>query len=125
MEKMAQGDLSMDAFRASRPFYYGRWDAAAQAHATIGISERHQAARSGYFDGAELDPAATRAALKKLTVPVLLYAGELDAFVTPAMMREAAPLFNDATVIVQPGASHFPWIDDPSAFGVAVGSFLG
>jgi proline iminopeptidase len=125
MEKIAGGDRSMDVYQASRPFYYGRWDAEAQAHATVGISQRHQAARNGYFDGAVLDPPATRAALKKLTAPVLLYAGELDALVTPAMMREAAPLFTDATVIVQPGASHFPWIDDPAAFGTAIGSFLG
>jgi len=124
MEKMAEGDSSMDVFRTSRPFYYARWDAAAQAHATVGISERHQAARNGYFDSAALDPPATRAALKNLTAPVLLYAGELDPLVTPAMMRRAAPLFNDATVVVQPGASHFPWIDDPAAFGAAIGQFL-
>ncbi len=124
MEKIAEGDRSMDAYRASRPFYYGRWDAAAQAHATVGVSEHHQAARNGYFDGAALDPSATRAALKKLNAPVLLYAGDLDALVTPAMMREAAPLFGEATVIVQPGASHFPWIDDPAAFVAAVGPFL-
>jgi proline iminopeptidase len=44
--------------------------------------------------------------------------------VTPAAVREAAPLFNDATVVVQPGAAHFPWIDDAVAFAAAVGSFL-
>jgi pimeloyl-ACP methyl ester carboxylesterase len=38
--------------------------------------------------------------------------------------RQAAPLFNDATVVVQPGAGHFPWIDGPAAFAAAVGSFL-
>ena len=75
MEKMAEGDRSIDVFRASRPFYCGRWDAAAQAHATLGISQRHQAARNGYFDGAVLDPPATRAALRNLTAPVLLQAG--------------------------------------------------
>jgi proline iminopeptidase len=112
------------AFRASRPFFYGRWDGAAQAHATAGVSERHQAAREGYFAGVTLDVPATRAALAKLTAPVLLYAGEADPMVTPAAVREAAPLFNDATVIVQPGAAHFPWIDDPVAFTAGVGSFL-
>lgn len=56
---------------------------------------------------------------------MLLYAGELDPMVTPALVREAAPLFNDATVVVQPGASHFPWIDDPAAFVAAITSFLG
>jgi len=125
LEKLMAGDLSIEAFRDSRPFFYGRWDAAAQAHATVGVSERHQAAREGFFAGAVIDPPATRDALQKLTAPVLLYAGELDPMVTPAMVRAAAPVFSDATVAVQPGASHFPWIDGPAAFAAAAGSFLG
>jgi proline-specific peptidase len=125
LEKILAGDRSMEAFRASRPFYYGRWDEAARAHATIGMAERHMAARNGFFAGAALDAPATRAALKKLTAPVLLYAGDLDPMVTPAVVREAAPLFNDATVAVQPEAAHFPWVDDPAAFADAIGSFLG
>ena len=124
LEKIMAGDLSMEAFRTSRPFFYGRWDQAAQAHATAGVSERHQAAREGFFAGATIDPPATRAALAKLTAPVLLYAGDLDPMVTPAMVREAAPLFGDATVAVQPGAAHFPWVDDPAAFAAGVGPFL-
>lgn len=124
LEKIMAGDLSMEAFRTSRPFFYGRWDQAAQAHATAGVSERHQAAREGFFAGAAIDPPATRAALAKLTAPVLLYAGDLDPMVTPAMVREAAPLFGDATVAVQPGTAHFPWVDDPAAFAAGVGPFL-
>jgi alkanesulfonate monooxygenase SsuD/methylene tetrahydromethanopterin reductase-like flavin-dependent oxidoreductase (luciferase family) len=71
LEKMVAGDLSIEAFRASRPFYYGRWDDAARAHATAGISERHQAAREGYFAGVVLDPPARNAAR----------AGRVDALV--------------------------------------------
>jgi pimeloyl-ACP methyl ester carboxylesterase len=125
MEKIIAGDQSLEAFRASRPFYYGRWDEGARAHATIGVAERHMAARKGFFAGAAFDAPATRAALKKLTAPVLLYAGDLDPMVTPAVVRKAAPLFNDATVAVQPEAAHFPWVDDPAAFAGAVASFLG
>jgi proline iminopeptidase len=44
--------------------------------------------------------------------------------VTPEAVQEAAPLFNEAAVVVQPGASHFPWIDDPEAFAAAISSFL-
>jgi len=40
-------------------------------------------------------------------------------------VREAVPVFGDATVVVQPGAGHFPWIDDPAAFVAAIDSFLG
>jgi proline iminopeptidase len=44
--------------------------------------------------------------------------------VPPAAVREAAQLFNNATVVVQPGAAHFPWVDDPAAFASAISAFL-
>lgn len=125
LEQIFAGSLSIETFRASRPFYYARWDETAQAHATAGVAERHQSARLGYFAGLTLDPLATRSALAKLTAPVLLYAGELDPTVPPAEAREAAPVFADATVVVQPDAGHFPWVDGPAAFAAAVGSFPG
>lgn len=125
LEKIMAGDRSMEAFRASRPFSYRRWDETAQASATAGVAERHQAAREGFFAGVAFDVPATRAALAKLAARVLLYAGEIDPMVAPDVVREAAPLFNDATVAVQPGASHFPWVDDPAAFAAAITAFLG
>ncbi len=124
LEEIMAGGRSMEAFHASRPFCYRRWDEAARANSTAGVSERHQAAREGFFAGVTFDVPATRAALKKLTAPVLLYAGDLDPMVTPAMVRDAAPLFNDAAVVVQPETAHFPWVDDPAAFATAIGSFL-
>ena len=42
--------------------------------------------------------------------------------VTPAIVREAAPLFNGATVVVQPGAAHFPWADGPASLTAAITS---
>ena len=124
LEAIIEGDRSMDAYRASRPFYYSRWDETARAHATVGVAERHQAARLGFFADGAFDAASVTAALMSLTAPVLLYAGELDPLVRPAVVREAAPLFSDATVVVQAGAAHFPWVDDPAAFAAAIGSFL-
>lgn len=125
MEKFMAGDLSAETFEASRPFFYARWDAVSQAQATAGFAPRHAAARQGYFAGAAFDPAATRAALKELTAPVLLYAGELDPIATPDVVREAAPVFNDASVVVEPGVAHFPWIDDPAAFAAVICSLPG
>jgi proline iminopeptidase len=125
LEDMFAGNLSMAAFEASRPLFYGRWDDDAQRHATVGMAERHMVAREGYFADVTLDPSSTLAGLARLSAPVLLYAGDLDPTVTPALVRQAAPLFNDATVVVQRGASHFPWIDDPVAFAAATRQFLG
>jgi pimeloyl-ACP methyl ester carboxylesterase len=124
MDDILAGDQSATAFRASRPLFYARWDAAAQEHAAFGIPERHAAARAGYYAAAELDVPATTAALGKLPAPVLLYAGDLDPLVTPAMARQAAEVFADASVMTQPGAGHFPWIDDPAAFSAAITTFL-
>lgn len=124
LESITAGSRNLEDFRASRPLFYGRWDKAAEEHAAVGVAERHQAAREGFFAGLELDVADVKAALRALTAPVLLYAGDADPLVTPAMITAAAPFFNDATIIVQPGAGHFPWIDDPAAFTAAVGSFL-
>jgi pimeloyl-ACP methyl ester carboxylesterase len=125
MEKFIAGDLSTETFEASRPFFYARWDNASRTHATAGVARRHAAARKGFFAGAPFDAPSTRAALKELTAPVLLYAGDLDPVATPAVVREAAPLFNDATVVVQPHAAHFPWVDDPAAFAAAIASLPG
>jgi proline iminopeptidase len=124
-QKILAGDLSVPAFGASRPLFYGRWDDVAQAHATVGMAERHMAARRGYFDAISLDPAATRAALTAVDAPVLLYGGELDPLVTEQMLHEAAPVFGDSRVVVQAGAGHFPWVDDPAGFAAALVSFLG
>jgi pimeloyl-ACP methyl ester carboxylesterase len=44
--------------------------------------------------------------------------------VTPAMVQQAAPIFNNARVAVQSGAGHFPWVDDPAAFTATIGAFL-
>ena len=124
LEKIMTGALSMDAFRDSRPLFYGRWTETAKAHATLGTAERHQAQRLGYFAGLTVDPPSTRSALKRLEAPVLLLAGDRDAMVTPAMLRQAAPIFNNARVAVQSGAAHFPWVDDPAAFTASIGAFL-
>jgi pimeloyl-ACP methyl ester carboxylesterase len=125
LDGILAGDMSMENYRTSRALFYGRWDGTSQAHATVGVAERHFAARNGYFADAVIDPTATKAALAKLTAPVLLYAGDLDSLVTPGMVREAARVFPDASVVVQSDAGHFPWIDDAGAFTTAIRSFLG
>jgi pimeloyl-ACP methyl ester carboxylesterase len=55
---------------------------------------------------------------------VLIYAGELDAAPTPQTAAAGARWFPNATVTVQPGAAHFPWLDDPTFFTAALTSFL-
>jgi proline iminopeptidase len=119
------GRGSVETFRQWAPFYYGRWDAAAQAHATLGVGPRAAMIGVRYFGAGAFDPAATRAALARLTAPVLIYAGELDFTPTPQLAAQAVGLFRQAELVVQPGGAHMLWLDDPSALTATIARFLG
>lgn len=106
------------------PFAYGRWDEAARAHAAgVGEQTNWEAAQVFYGEGA-FDPETTRAALRALDAPVLVLAGEYDGGPTPAKAAEIAACFPHGEVVVQPGAGHFPWVDDAGAFVRPVAAFL-
>ncbi|MFD0313112.1 alpha/beta fold hydrolase [Streptomyces flavalbus] len=106
------------------PFFYGRWDAGAAAHADREDEEFNDEAAERYGADGAYDPPATRAALAALTAPVLLLAGELDGGPRPELARRAAEVFPNAEVAVQPGAGHYPWVDDPEWFTAHVSAFL-
>ena len=124
LDKAEAGDQTIDNRRAYMPFFYGRWDDAARAHVGIGVSERARAVMANFRADGVFDPPATRAAISRLTAPVLLYGGELDADPAPGTLDAAALLFRDAAVSIQPGAAHFPWLDDPDVFAAAITAFL-
>jgi pimeloyl-ACP methyl ester carboxylesterase len=105
------------------PFFYGRWDETAAAHAAAGDGDTEEAAEIYVSEGA-WDPPATRAALATLTAPVLVYAGELDGGPRPELARRAADVFPHAEFVVQPGAGHYPWLDDGPGFSRRVAAFF-
>jgi pimeloyl-ACP methyl ester carboxylesterase len=121
----ALGRGSVEILRRWAPFYYGRWDAAAQAHATAGLEPRAAMIGARYFSAGAFDPAATRAALARMTAPVLVYAGELDFTPTPQLAARAVGLFPRAELVVQPGGGHMPWLDDPLGLAATIARFLG
>lgn len=98
------------------PFFYGRWDDTARVHDAAAEEQTNDEAGDRYFADGAFTPEATRTALRALTAPVLLYAGEVDGGPSPALVRRAAAAFPNAEVIVQPGAAHYPWLDDPEEF---------
>ncbi|MEV8563747.1 alpha/beta hydrolase [Streptomyces sp. NPDC051917] len=98
------------------PFFYGRWDDAARAHTDAEVQQTNEEAAERYFADGAFTPDATRTALAELTAPVLLHAGELDGGPRPDLVRRAAEAFPNAEVAVQPGAGHYPWLDDPEWF---------
>ncbi|WP_405420384.1 alpha/beta fold hydrolase [Streptomyces erythrochromogenes] len=106
------------------PFFYGRWDAGARRHHAAGSPDNPEAVAHFGADGA-FDPEATRAGLAALRAPVLLLAGEFDLNSPPGSVAACAELFPDATLVVQRGAGHYPWLDDADRFAAAAAAFLG
>ncbi|MFI0975541.1 alpha/beta fold hydrolase [Streptomyces sp. NPDC021093] len=125
LESLNSGAPKPGDVEAIAPFFWGRWDAAAQEqHAAASAPANPEAVRLYGSEGA-YDPEATRAALAERAAPVFLLAGEVDLNSPPQSTVEFAALFPDATVVVQPGAGHSPWVDDPEAFVTATARFLG
>jgi proline iminopeptidase len=123
-ERVAADAGTDDDWDAMAPFFYGRWDAVAQAHSAAEEAQiNHDAADAFAAEGA-FDPAATRAALAAFGSPVLVLAGGVDLQRPPAVAAEFAALLPAAQLVVQPGAGHYPWLDDADRFVSAVAAFL-
>ena len=123
-ERIAAGGGAEQDWAALAPFFYGRWDAAAQAHDAAGEEQTNEEAAVAFAAEGAFDPAATRAGLADLRTPVLVIGGSLDLQRPPAVTAEFAALFANSRLVVQPGAGHFPWLDDAGQFVAAVTEFL-
>jgi proline iminopeptidase len=123
-ERIAAGQGTDADWEATDPFAYGRWDEAAQAHAGAMEEQVNWGAADVFAADGAFEPELTRAALAGFRAPVLLLAGELDLVTSPLMATEYAALFPDARLVVQPGAGHYPWLDDAAWFTAAVTGFL-
>ncbi|MBD0746779.1 alpha/beta fold hydrolase [Streptomyces sp. CBMA152] len=106
------------------PFFYGRWDAAAQAHAALDVSQTNMEAAELYAPDDAYSPAEARSAIAGSGARVLILAGELDSGPLPRVAEAMAELLPGAELAVQPGAGHFPWLDDPAYFTRTVETFL-
>lgn len=111
--------------RATRPFFYGRWDERTQAHAATADRQSSKRAELGFGAGvAEVDVAGMLDALRTLDVPVLVVGGERDALTGVTSVHAVAASFPAAQAVVLERAGHFPWVDEPEAFRAAVAAFL-
>ncbi|MEH1057092.1 alpha/beta hydrolase [Micromonospora sp. CPCC 206171] len=123
-ERIWSGAPTAEDWAAITPFMHGRWDAARQAHLAREEAGRNPDAAAGYYAAGGPDPVATRSALTRLEAPVLLLTGEYDVRLPPKCAAEYAGLFPRAELAVQPGAGHYPWLDDPESFGQTLAAFL-
>ncbi|MFE9768345.1 alpha/beta fold hydrolase [Streptomyces sp. NPDC005808] len=125
LEAITAGRATDDSWEAIAPFLYGCWDERARAHHAAEDSQRNNAAAAAYGAEGAFDPDGTRAALALFGAPVLLLAGEVDLNSPPRAVTELAGLFPNAGLVVQPGAGHFPWLDDAERFVATTAAFLG
>ncbi|MER7505564.1 alpha/beta hydrolase [Nonomuraea pusilla] len=125
LESIVAGRAGDADWKAIDPFFYGRWDEVAQAHLASQAARRNDEAAAVFAAEGAFDPDATRAALAAFAAPVLLLAGEVDLNTPPEVVAAFAALFPDAAFVVQPGAGHFPWLDDAALFTATVAAFLG
>lgn len=125
LQRIEADEESDEDWDAITPTYYGAWTPAAQAHAAL-LLESDEEKQDLHFAKGAFDPEATIAALATLDLPILILAGARDPGPTPDRARELADLFPKAQVRfeVQAGAGHFPWVDDPAAFGAVVTDWL-
>jgi proline iminopeptidase len=123
-ERINSGQGTDDDWLAMAPLMYGRWDAAAQAHDAANDEQTNEEAAEAFSADGAFDPPAARAALAAFTRPVLLLAGDRDMATCPPVAAEFAALFPAARFVIQPGAGHYPWLDDASWFAGTVAGFL-
>lgn len=124
LERIWSGESTEATVAAIAPFHHGRWDATSQAFTARRAYERNNAAAEVYYSPGAIDARAVRSALADLLAPVLIVAGEYDPGLPPERAAEYADLFSHGQLVVQPGAGHFPWLDDPDQFVRTVDSFL-
>ncbi|MEI5103859.1 alpha/beta hydrolase [Streptomyces sp. PmtG] len=125
LEAITAGRMSDEAWERVAPFFHGRWDAAARALQAADAEQKNPEVVRAFGAEGAFDPRRTREALDRFAGPVLVLAGEVDLNSPPPAMVEVAALFPKAELVVQPGAGHHPWLDDPERFAATVDAFLG
>ncbi|MFD8009752.1 alpha/beta fold hydrolase [Streptomyces sp. NPDC058955] len=109
---------------AFEPLMYGRWDRAARVHAAADPAQRAIPVSEHYYKDYTPDTEDLRRRLGALPCQVLLLAGEVDLWPTAKSAADAASLFPEVTLGTQPGAGHYPWLDDAQVFTATVEGFV-
>ncbi|HEY3629281.1 MAG TPA: alpha/beta hydrolase [Jatrophihabitantaceae bacterium] len=124
MDAWDAGTETPEQRQLAQAFVYGRWDDAARAHVAAGEATAVPDAFEIYYGDGTFDVEATRAGLAKVGGDVLVLVGNLDAATPVRLGIEVGELFAHAEVVVQSGAGHFPWLDDPTWFVGTLSRFL-
>jgi len=124
LDDLAAGRITADTETAIAPFFYGTWNATTRVHQAAAESQTNHVAAEVFADAARSEAGNLRAALPHLGMPTLVLAGELDVNTPPNCAATLAGLIPAAEILIQPGAAHYPWLDNPGEFTDHVDRFL-
>lgn len=113
--------------RGLRPFFYGRWDEHAQAHAAATDAQMSLRAAAA-FRPENAEPAELAELMRLVVAPTLVVICDLDGITGVEAGRIVAghlPSAATVDVVEIAGAGHYPWIDQPDAFRRETEAFLG
>jgi proline iminopeptidase len=81
------------------------------------------AARKGQEESKRM-PFDLKGELKKVTAPVLIVAGDKDAFCPPSAAREMHLRFSNSKLLIIDNCGHFMWMEQADVFNAQVPQFL-
>jgi pimeloyl-ACP methyl ester carboxylesterase len=116
--------LRSELEKETRPFWYGRWDDRAKAHAAGGDHQMSLRASAAFPPADGYDPVAARESLGAIRAEVLIVVGGRDALTGATVADRFADVLPKAEIVAIDRAGHFPWVDEPEMFREAVESFL-
>ena len=115
--------VALETVRAVTPAYFFDRSKGLAFAAAMPDGSLHEAASTMLFSdlkkGYDL-----RAGLRRLNRPTLIIHGHQDP-IGDKTAEELHALINGSTLIYLDKCGHFPWIEQPEAFGQAISSFLG
>lgn len=110
----------IELYRRAAPLGWSTWDERAQAHERA--ATWFPDAFAGFFT--TVDATALRRALTLLRCPVMIVGGEDDALVGVEPLAELSALFPSGSLAVIEGSGHYPWIEAPAEFALALRAFV-
>lgn len=113
-------DRRLTLYRRAAPLGWARWNDRARSHENDAIW--YPEALDGFF--VPLDGSALRDELRRITCPVVVVGGEDDALVGFRPLETLADCFPRGSLAAIESCGHFPWVEAPAEFAIALRAFL-
>jgi len=113
-----------ERFMRMLPFYFYRWEPFKEAASRLLEGTRITPESARAFTELDAPGFDTREELKKLRVPTMILAGRHDFACTPGRAAEMNGLMPNSRLVVFERSGHFPYLEEPQGFALAVRAFL-